>query len=163
MSISGFTGVSKDINPSCAHKFANEQFELCLPSNEWKTEKAGNTIWFKNNTDNSLGLNKALLSVTIKKHRQDLSAEQHRDDYFDQLSTSDDIDAKLVSKGTEVLNGRTFYDFEMTAANGRVYDYLMFYKKDRTEYILRAAILEKDRDGVGKNVFLNFFKSFQIK
>ena len=113
MSISGFTGISNDRNPSCEHKFANEQFELCLPSNEWKVEEAGNTIWFKHNTDNSLGLNKALLSVTIKNYKQDLSVEQLRDDYFDQLTTSDDIDAKLVSKGTEVLNGRTFFDFEM--------------------------------------------------
>lgn len=150
-------------NSDCKYNFKDERIELCLPSDHWKSEKIGEYILFSNKLEDSIGINASLISITIKNYELNSSTEEFRNEYFDELTESSDLGVKLISKGKEEIDDKIFYDFEMIAANEQVYDYLMFYKKDKIGYILRATIPEKNRNDIGKSEYLNFFKSLRIK
>ncbi|MBO6606682.1 hypothetical protein [Psychroserpens sp.] len=156
-------GSEKQSKLNCEHKFADDSIELCLPSEDWRTEKFGKYILFSNAASDTIGINRSVMSITTRDDNMNITAETYRNQYLDSLTKSPGLGLNLLSKGSITIGDKRFYDFEMRTTKGQVYDYLMFYKKNSKHYVLRGIIPHKIRDGVDKIDFQEFFKSLHIK
>ncbi len=150
-------------NSHCKNIYTDEKIELCLPSENWKTEKIDKYLIFKNDSNDSLKINKSIIAIMIDDYKSELSAKSLRDQHLESMLKSETLSVKLISKGTENINGKTFYDFEVNSKNGRVYSYFLFYNKGEIGYNINISIGEEIRNGIDKKDYLNFLKSLRIK
>jgi hypothetical protein len=153
----------KKMNLECKNLYTDEKIELCLPSENWKSEKTDEYIIFKNDSNDSLKINKSVIAVMIDNYQSEFSAKTLRDQHLESMLKSETLNVELISKGTENINGKTFYGFEVNSKNGQVYSYFLFYNKGEIGYNISASIAEEIRNGIDKKDYLNFLKSLRIK
>ena len=153
----------KKLNLECKNLYTDEKIELCLPSENWKSEKTEEYIIFKNDSNSSLKISKSVIVIMIDNYQSELSAKTLRDQHLESMLKSETLNVELISKGTENINGKTFYDFEVNSKNGQVYSYFLFYNKGEIGYNISASIGEEIRNGIDKKDYLNFLKSLRIK
>ena len=146
-------------NSICKNLYENDKFELCLPSENWNVEKIENYLVFKDSSE----IDKSTLLIMIDNYQSELRAENLRNRHLKKMIESKSLNAKLISKGKEQIDGKTFYDFEVITKSGKIYSYFLFYNKGDIGYLLSASIDEKIRGEINKNDYLNIFKSFNIK
>ncbi|MDX1830468.1 MAG: hypothetical protein R3342_13090 [Lutibacter sp.] len=147
----------------CENLYADEKIELCLPSKNWKPEKIEKYLIFKNDSNDSLTIDKSVIAIMIDDYQSELSAKDLRNQHLESMLKSETLNVKLISKGTENINGNTFYDFEVNSKDGQVYSYFLFYNKGKIGYNISASIGEEIRNGIDKKDYLNFLKSLRIK
>ena len=150
-------------NLDCKNLYSDEKIELCLPSENWKPEKIDKYIIFENDSNDSIKINKSVIAIMIDNYQSELSAKILRDQHLESMLKSETLNVELISKGTENINGKTFYDFEINSKNRQVYSYFLFYNKGKIGYNISASIGEKIRNGIDKKDYLNFLKSLRIK
>jgi hypothetical protein len=150
-------------NTDCKNLYADEKIELCLPMENWKTEKIDKYLIFKNDSNDSLKINKSVIAIMINDYESELSGKNLRDQHLESMLKSETLKVKLLSKGTQNINGKTFYDLEVNSRNGKVYSYFLFYNKGDIGYNISASIGEETRNGIEKKDYLIFLKSLLIK
>ena len=147
----------------CKNIYENENFEFCLPSENWKSKKVDKFILFENDLNDSLTINQSVISIVVDDYKKEISAEKIRDDQMESMMKDKDLNINLISKGQVKINGKTFYDYEITAKSGEIYSYFLFYHKGNNGYYLSASIGEKIRNGINKKDYLKFFQTLKIK
>ena len=150
-------------NSDCENIYADEKIELCLPSKNWKPEKIDKYIILKNDSNDSLKINKSVIAIMIDDYQSELSAKTLRNQHLEKMLKSETLNVELISKGSENINGNTFYDFEINSKNGEIYSYFLFYNKGEIGYHISASIGEEIRNGIDKKDYLNFLESLRIK
>lgn len=150
-------------NSDCKNLYADEKIELCLPSENWKPKKIDKYIILKNDSNDSLKINKSVIAIMIDNYQSELSAKTLRNQHLESMLKSETLNVELISKGTENINGKKFYDFEVNTKKGQVYSYFLFYNKAEIGYNISASIGEEIRNGIDKKDYLNFLKSLLIK
>lgn len=142
--------------------------DFCLPDSNWTAEKRSPGVRiFKKENDTAY---KSIIQLIIKMDlfTQALSSERYRDEQLDEYLTNPKLTAELISKGSETIDGRTFYYSEIKIRINKnqkeleMFSYTMFYIDRKTGYSLDAIILDKDYKLFDKNKILKIWQTLRI-
>jgi len=140
--------------------------EFCLPDSNWSMKKSqGIRIFINSDT-----VYKSVIQLAIKVDLflEDWSSEHYRDEQLNEYLTDPRLTTKFISKGSEIIDEKTFYysEIKMKMNSNKeefeMYSYTMFFMDNRIGYLLDAVVLDKDYKIFNKNKILSIWKSLKI-